>query len=352
MKKIYNVFVIFLIIFFKDRVNLFMIFFFNAFLMIIFGFSLQDRHTIDLDLGIVDSINDYRSKQIIRSLNSQSHIKIHSYNDTTHLRNDVKVGKLIAGIEIEKNEQLKIRLIADSSRKMWLYFLKPAIQIASKTEILKSRTTVSSDFVKSSNLRYFDFIFPGLLIFSIMQIGLSGGILLLTQRMDENLKRLQITPLKKWEFLVGYISCYLFIMLIQVLFYIILAVSIFNYSFLGNLLHVFFIVLFSSIFFINVGIILCNFSNTIETGNNFNRFFIFPAGFVCGVYIPISTMPQIIQKISLIHPLTYFIEISRGVANYGDSISDYQSMAILLLITLLVTTFIALQTFKWQKTTA
>ena len=352
MKKIYNVFVIFLIIFFKDRVNLFMIFFFNAFLMIIFGFSLQDRHIIDLDLGIINSTHDYRSSQIIKSLNSQSNIKIHAYNDTVLLRNDVKVGKLIAGIEIQNGEQLKIKLIADSSRKMWLYFLKPAIQIASKKEAFESKTTISDEFITSSNLRYFDYIFPGLLIFSIMQIGLSGGILLLTQRMDENLKRLQITPLKKWEFLFGYISCYLFIMLVQVLFYIILAASIFNYSFSGSLLQIFFIILFSSIFFINVGIILCNISEKIETGNNFNRFFIFPASFVCGVYLPISTMPEIIQKISLIHPLTYLVEISRGVANYGDSISNYQSMAILLLITLLVTTFIALRTFKWQKTTA
>jgi ABC-2 type transport system permease protein len=352
MKKIYNVFVIFLIIFFKDRVNLFMIFFFNAFLMIIFGFSLQDKYTINLDLGIVDSMHDYRSKQIIDNLSTQPNIIIHSYDDNDRLRNDVKVGKLIAGIEISKGKQLNVKLMADSSRRMWLYFLKPTIAVASKTKTSDEKDVISSQFIKSSNLLFFDFIFPGLLIFSIMQIGLSGGILLLTQRMDENLKRLQITPLKKWEFLIGYISCYLFIMIIQVLFYIALATSIFDYSISGSLLELSLIIIFSSIFFINVGIILCNFSNKIETGNNFNRFFVFPASFICGVYLPISTMPTVIQKISLIHPLTYFVEISRGVINYGDSISSYQSEAILLLVTLLVITFIALRTFKWQKTTA
>ena len=226
MKKIYNVFVIFLIIFFKDRVNLFMIFFFNAFLMIIFGFSLQDKYTINLDLGIVDSMHDYRSKQIIENLSTQPNIIIHSYDDNDRLRNDVKVGKLIAGIEISKGKQLNVKLMADSSRRMWLYFLKPTIAVASKTKTSDEKDVISSQFIKSSNLLFFDFIFPGLLIFSIMQIGLSGGILLLTQRMDENLKRLQITPLKKWEFLIGYISCYLFIMIIQVLFYIALATKI------------------------------------------------------------------------------------------------------------------------------
>lgn len=356
MTQIWNIFKIFAIIFFKDKVNLFMIFFFNAFLMIIFGVAIEDRYNVNIDLGIVDFANTDESVKAKQYLENQPKVKLLSFSDKDKLLTEVRLGKVVAGIVIdplETDNALNIHLIGDASRKMWLEFLDPVLRLSVFSgEELKKRVTVETVLVQSNNLTYFDFIFPGLLIFSIMQIGLSGGIMLLVQRKNDSLKRLQITPLKKWQFLVGYIGCYFCIMIMQVLAYIALANMLFKYVFLGSVWNIAIILLFSCIFFIALGVLLCNFCNTVENGNNFNRFFIFPASFLCGVFMPVSTFPMFIQKISLIHPLTYLVNMMRDISNYGVSLSNYSVLLGVFTITLLTIACLGVITFKWQQKTA
>lgn len=356
MKQIWNIFKIFANIFFKDKLNIFMIFFFNAFLMIVFGVAIEDRYNVNIDLGIVDLVQSNESVQARKYVENQPNVSLTTFKDKNELLNEVQLGKIVAGIVVDglkPNGMLDIHLIGDASRKMWLEFLNPILKLSVFTgEELKERISVETILVQSNNLTYFEFIFPGLLIFSIMQVGLSGGIMLLVQRKNDSLKRLQITPLKKWQFLVGYIGCYFCIMLFQVLAYIVLANFLFNYVFLGNVVSIVIILLFSCIFFIALGVLLCNFCSTVENGNNFNRFFIFPASFLCGVFMPVTTFPLFVQKISLIHPLTYLVNMMRDVSNYNVSLSNYSVLLSVFTVVLLTITSLGIITFKWQQKTA
>jgi ABC-type multidrug transport system permease subunit len=356
MKNAYFIFKIFGNIFFKDKMNLFMIFFFNAFLMIIFGISVKDSYNMSVEIGIVDNINSERTNKAIAYLEEQPNVSLTLYSNELEVKEEVKLGKLIAGVVIDSirsENKIGLSLVGDSSRIMWLEFLNPILKLSLvETDNIKEKIDVKFDLISSSNIRYFDYIFPGLLIFSIMQIGLSGGIMLLVHRKNENLKRLQITPLRKWEFLLGYSSCYLSIMIIQVLGYILIAYLLFGYVFIGNIFNVSLILVFASLFFVFLGIVLCNLSNTVENGNNFNRFFIFPASFLCGVFIPLTTLPIIIQKIALIHPLTYFVYIIRNISNYDTPLSEYYIDIGLLSGMFLIILLLSIFTFKWQQKTA
>ena len=354
MKRTFIIFKTFANIFFKDRVNLFLIFFFNAFLMIIFGISIQDKYIMSINLGIIDKAQNDKSRDAIQNLSRQPNIIIKEYINESELHNEIKLGQLVAGIIIDQNSTTNttnLQLLADPSRKMWIDFLEPVLKLSliNDKDIINNNINLKTEYIQSTNLRFFDFIFPGLLIFSIMQVGMSGGIMLLVQKKSESLKRLQITPLKKWEFLLGYISCYLCIMILQVIGYILLAYALFDYVFIGNYFQISFILIFTSLFFIGLGILLCNFSSTIENGNNFNRFFIFPASFLCGVFIPISTLPSVVQKIALIHPLTYFVDIMRSIANYGQNILNIPIPLIVLSIVFILIITVAIRTFKWQQ---
>lgn len=356
MKQIWNIFKIFASIFFRDRVNLFMIFFFNAFLMIVFGVAIEDPYNVNIELGMVDFANTHESIKAKEYLINQPNVSIVSYPDKEELLSEVKLGKIVAGIVIDSlnvDNKLNIHLFGDASRKMWLEFLDPVLKLSVFTgEELQKKVAIETNLIESNNLTYFDFIFPGLLIFSIMQVGLSGGIMLLVQRKNDSLKRLQITPLKKWEFLLGYISCYFCIMILQVLAYITLANLLFKYVFLGSYLNITIVLLFSCVFFIALGVLLCNFCNTVENGNNFNRFFIFPASFLCGVFMPVSTFPLFVQKISLIHPLTYLVNVMRNISNYDVSLSDYTVLLGVFAFILLAIMTLGIITFKWQQKTA
>lgn len=352
MKRSGYIFKVFVKIFFQDKFNLFMIFFFNAFLMVIFGLTMQDKYNINIDIGLLDCRNDSLSISTKSYIKNQPNFILKTYNSKPEILNEVKMGKLVAGIIIEPkngNDALQINVFADPTREMWLKFLEPALKIAVMEPFNKNKVEIKTQFVQSNNLRFFDFIFPGLLIFSIMQIGLSGAIMLLMQRENESLKRLQVTPLKKREFLFGYSSAYFFIMILLTTGYILIAKVLFNYMFIGSIINFLLMIIFSSVFFIVLGILMSNYVDRVENGNNFNRFFTFPASFLCGVFMPISTLPIFLQKIALIHPLTYMIEIMRGITNYNVSLSKYALTLTILFIIFIVALLASVYTFKWQE---
>lgn len=355
MKRVYHIFKVFLKIFFRDRVNLFFTLFFNAFIMIFFGLSMADRYNIKVNIGISDLKNDVTSKSIIHRIQEQSNVEYKMYQNKNEMLKDLKNAQLIAGVII--NDSGNVTLIGDKGREMWLQFMEPELRLAIVESTLNQnkidlKTELKTEFIEGNNIRYIDFFFPALLLFSIMQTALSGGIMLLAQRKSESLKRLQITPLKKWEFLLGYISSYLFIMIIQVVIYIILAKAIFGFNFYGNSIAIIALILLTSIMFIALGITLSNFLDTVENGNNFNRFFIFPASLLCGVFIPLDTLPMYLQKLAYFHPLTYLVMMIRNIGYNEDSLMDDLPKFILLLGLSSVLTFFAIYSFKWQEKTA
>lgn len=62
----------------------------------------------------------------------------------------------------------------------------------------------------------------------------------------------------------------------------------------------------------------------------FSNFFRFPMMFLCGLFIPIETLPNFIQPFSYILPLTYGADVLKSSINSGGSISLWISLLILI----------------------
>lgn len=346
MRNVISIFQVFLKIFFKDRFNLFMIFFFNAFIMVIFGITMEGKLGGNQVIGISGDNRESSYRLIIERLQTMDDINLQYYDRNDKLSRDIGTGKLALGITITDKE---IMVLADTTKGQLFKFLEPLIQIS----ILKSEGIMAPKVeirkIRANNRNYFAFFFPGILIFSIMQVGLSGGIMLLIQRTKGSLKRLQISPIKKGEFLMGYIGCYLCIMFLQIVGYFLIAKLLFGYEINGNILNVILILSASSLLFVLFGIFLCNACNTVENGNNFNRFFVFPASFLCGVFIPLSALPQMIQNTAWFHPLTYFVEVIREVANFNEPLLSFKYYIVGYIILIFFISIISIKTFKWKE---
>jgi ABC-2 type transport system permease protein len=367
MRRIIEIARVFMLIFVRDRVTLFFTFFFNAFLMILFGLTINDKYNLSFDIGVVDNVQNQTSIKIVSYLEKQPNMKLKRFEYDSALYREISNGKLVAGIVVNPKdvitptsssiEQLNVEILGDQSRNMWLKFLIPGIKLAltesnEKIKSLLGSTEISTRYLESRNLRYFDFVFPGLLIFSIMQIGLTGGLTLLGLRHDESIKRLKITPLKKYEFLLGYGLSYVMILFVQIAMFVVLGLFIFNYSFSGNLFLLIILIILSSVIFISLGILLSNWASTPEAGDNFNRLFSLPAGFLCGVYFPQDTLPTFVQNLTLIHPLTHVVSVFRGVANNSDNISTHTFSVIIIIFLLFLLSILSVVFFRWEEKTS
>ncbi|MCJ7934775.1 MAG: ABC transporter permease [Chryseobacterium sp.] len=366
MRNIIVVSRIFIVIFLRDKLNLFFSFFFNAFLMVMLGFYVSNRFDVGT-IGIYDDLKSDFSNQFIKTLGNDPAIKVKKFNDTAALFKAIEKGGIVAGIKIDKPfEALKDDSVADpiskhkqlqiygsSENMMWVKMLEPGIKIAilntnNTSKKIISQINLKTQTVQSRNINYFKSIFPGVLVFSVMGLSFTGAMSLLYFRKSDVLKRLKITPLKKYEFLIGFITSYFILLLLQAILYIFIAWLVFGYVFTGNYLQISLLIVSCGLLFILLGITIANIVPSIDSGNNIIRFLNFPASFLCGVFIPIETLPKILQYISVFHPLTYFTSAMHNAVNYNSAFSGNSTNYIIIFILMIVFSVISIKTFKWE----
>jgi ABC-2 type transport system permease protein len=369
MKNIREIYRVFILIFMRDKVNLFFGFFFNAFLMIMLGLFVSDRFNEIGTIGIYDTSNSEFSQQFIYALENEPTVQVKIYTETESMLEDITNGDLVAGVKINPSFELlknvapdpleegsHILMYGNSGKDFWLKMLEPGLKMGVlktniNTQTLLNNITIDTEMVQSRNVDYFKFIFPGVLMFSIMGLAFTGALSLLFFRQADVLKRLKITPLKKYEFLAGFTLSYLVLLLMQAVLYIIIAWLVFDYTFTENFLQIGVLVVSCGLLFIILGVAIANLAPTIDSGNNIVRFLNFPASFLCGIFIPIEALPNSLQWLAKVHPLTYFADTMRNTANYSATFLDNKNNYIILGVLFVIFCFVAVRSFKWEEQT-
>jgi ABC-2 type transport system permease protein len=72
---------------------------------------------------------------------------------------------------------------------------------------------------------------------------------------------------------------------------------------------------------LGAGLFLSTISRTQQQANMASFFFSSPAFMLSGFNFPISNMPQVVQYLTYLNPLRYFMEIVRGIFLKGVGVS-------------------------------
>lgn len=367
MRNIVAVAKVFVTLFLRDKLNLFFSFFFNAFLMIMLGFFVNNRFDEIGSVGVYDSSESQFSHQFIQVLKKEPNLKIQVFADSLKMFSQIAKGQLVAGIKIgqsfaslqdsgitEGARLPQLKIYGNSGKEIWLRMLGPGIKMAvlktnpSSREFI-SRIGIETQMIQSRNLDYFKFIFPGVLVFSIMGLSFTGALSLLFFRKADVLKRLKITPLKKYEFLAGFVSSYFLLLLLQAILYIFIAWLVFGYVFTGNYLQIGILICSCGLLFIVLGVTIANIVPSLDFGNNIIRFLNFPASFLCGIFIPVESLPKVLGYFSVVHPLTYFAQAMRNAVNYDATFSENAANYVIIFLLLIVLGVISVITFQWEE---
>ena len=147
--------------------------------------------------------------------------------------------------------------------------------------------TIQRISITADSLSQLDFLLPGLLAMSLMQLGLFGTAPQLVQlREQQVLRRLGATPLPRSTLLTAQVLYRLTIALAQTLLIIIIGSLVFGVTILGNWLLLLGSVLFGALVFIALGYLLAGLSKTQESVNGITQFFNIPMIFLSGVFFP------------------------------------------------------------------
>lgn len=179
--------------------------------------------------------------------------------------------------------------------------------------------------VNSRNLKYIDFLLPGIVALAVMQMSVFSVAFVFADYKEKGiLKRLLATPVRPYQFITANVITRLLVSLAQALILIAVGVLLFQAKVIGSYFLILLITLIGAVMFLAMGFAISGFASTVESVPAIANLVVFPMLFLGGTFFPIETMPDWLQKVAKVLPLTYFSNALRDVMTKDASFGDIQ----------------------------
>jgi ABC-2 type transport system permease protein len=184
------------------------------------------------------------------------------------------------------------------------------------------------------NLDSQHFFVPGIVAFVIMLISLLlTSIAIIKEREAGTMEQLIVTPLKSVEFIIGKTIPYTIISIGQMALVMIFALYWFDVPLAGSVAALFLATCLFLLSTLGIGLFISTVSRTQQQAMMTTFFFILPFFMLSGFVFPIANMPEVVQWLTYLNPLRYFLVIIRGIFLKGVGLHilwpQYVALAVL-----------------------
>jgi ABC-2 type transport system permease protein len=194
---------------------------------------------------------------------------------------------------------------------------------------------------------YFEFVAPGIIIMVVMTAVLTGLAASVSREKEQGtLDGILIAPVSRLAIILGKAFAQSIRGMVQGAIVLLLAIFLFGVTLHGSFLLIALVVLLGVFSFVGLGILVSAAASEQETATQLLFMFQFPMLFLSGVFFPIQQMPQIMQDIAHLLPLTYAVQAMRKVIILGAGFIEIRSELLILFAFGLITLIIAVPVFK------
>lgn len=208
---------------------------------------------------------------------------------------------------------------------------------------------VETKGVKTNNLSFIDFLVPGIIAMSIMQLGIfSVAFGFISFKTSGALRRLQATPTHPFNFLIGQSVARLIIGVLQVGLLLGLGIFAFHMHLVGNIFELIVLATLGTLVFLAFGFAIAGWAKDENQAAPVANLVSFPMLFLSGVFFPRDSFPSYLKTITNFFPLTYLADGMHKIANEGASLYAIRGDLLGLFIWGIIAYIIAIKLFRWE----
>jgi ABC-2 type transport system permease protein len=159
------------------------------------------------------------------------------------------------------------------------------------------------------------FMIPGVLALVLLVVTANlASMAIVREKELGTLEQLNVTPLRRWELIAGKLLPYGSIAMVDVLLVVAVAVFWFEVPLRGSFALLLAMSLLYVVCTLALGLFISTISETQQQAMmTATFFFLTPMIYLSGFIFPIENMPQVIQAVTYLIPLRYFLVIVRGI---------------------------------------
>jgi ABC-2 type transport system permease protein len=192
------------------------------------------------------------------------------------------------------------------------------------------------------------YMVPAILgIIVTMTMVIITSVAIVRERERGTLEQLMVTPIKSLELMIGKIIPYILLGYLQITVALLVGVLIFHVPIRGSLLQLYLLTLFFITASLGLGLMISNVAKNQMQAFQMSFFVMLPSIMLSGFLFPRDAMPRIIYYISDIIPLTYYLDIIRGIVLKGIGFQYLVGQVTALLVFSIV--MLTISTLKFKK---
>ena len=167
------------------------------------------------------------------------------------------------------------------------------------------------------------FIVPGLIGALLMQTTITiMAVAVVRERERGTLEALVVSPLKRWEIMLGKILPNLLVAYGQMTLALVVAHYVFAVPIRGSVALLYAVAAVFMLGTLGIGIYVSTMSRTVPQAMQLAFLTILPSIYLSGLLFPLEGMPEPAQYFARILPIAYFLRIIRGIVLKGIGLAD------------------------------
>jgi ABC-2 type transport system permease protein len=333
---------------FRDSTILRMMFMMPIVQLILIPFA-ADYEVKQLRISVIDHDRSQYSQRLIQKMTASNYFKLVEYGNS-YTKATKKIGSgdsdFILTIpahferDLIKDNKAKLDLSADavSGTKSGLgsgyaaqiigefnnEIREEWIQMPRNSEIPQIQITSANWY--NPHTDYHLFMVPGILAILVTMVGsFLASLNIVSEKEIGTIEQINVTPIKKWEFILGKLIPFWLLGLFTMTLGMIVAFVIFGIVPTGSYLTVY---AFAAVFLLSVlgvGLLLSTYSDTQQQATLFAFFFMMIFVLMSGLYTPIDSMPNWAKFIAHLNPPMYFVKVIRSIFLKGSTFADLKT---------------------------
>lgn len=348
--------------YFRNRTGVFFTMFIPVVFISVFGL-LSKGDGPSLTVGLTDQSDTELSRSVVKTLNEVNYFKV---TQVSRPDGEQQLGKGKIDLQVVIPDGFGDRS-SDGSLKpsrVETYFnqAKPQngqtanliigqivsgmnSQITGVPEVIGVRT----QGVQTANLTTIDFILPGILAISIMQLGIfSVAFAFVSLKTTGALRRIQATPTHPMNFIFAQSITRLLVGIMQVILLTGLGIWLFNFHLNGSPAEFLFVALLGVVMFLGFGFTVAGAAKDENSAAPIANLITFPMLFLSGTFFPRDAFPTWLERITDFFPLTYLADALRRIANEGTHLTQLAPDLLGMTIWGIIIYIVAVRVFRWE----
>lgn len=284
---------------------------------------VMNQEVKNIRVDVVDHDRTTSSRQIVHSIEASNYFIFNgqkaSYEEALR---DIEHSRADIILEI-KDGQYLIAANAVNGTKGSIGSSYLSQIVASRKPMFNVQCSMFNLYNKGQNYKVF--MIPALMaILMMMLCGFLPALNIVGEKERGTIEQINVTPVSKWSFILAKLIPYWIIGLVVLTVCLLLSWAVYGITCQGPLPLIYLLAILLALFFSSFGLIVSNYSDTMQQAMLVMWFFIVCMMLLSGLFTPTRSMPSWAYLTTYVNPMHYFIDAIRTVFVRGG---DFAAIA-------------------------